>query len=316
MGFKSIWLDKNQKLRTTWKLIFFLLCIILVPSAIYFFESYLPINTLINNLQTRVSIQENQFPSLLHLYEGLRDCGIFFAISYFFLRFIEKRKAITLGFSRFSQSLKWLGQGILLGALPVTLFAIYFMASGQAFIRPENLSLRTFLLHWWPATIGFLAIAGYEELIFRGIPLQLLSKGLGQKWAILLVGMFFGLGHLGSNGSNFTSVAFTAINAALLAWLVIATGNLILAIGYHASWNIMGGKILGLLISGREAGTSLLKLSFHNPEQYSWWSYGYEGFLGIGVLECVFLSTLIFCASRLPKAEAAWPFYQGKNQIK
>jgi membrane protease YdiL (CAAX protease family) len=113
--------------------------------------------------------------------------------------------------------------------------------------------------------LAVLLLSTWEEIALRGYPLQLLSEAWGPAWAATATGLAFGLLHAGNPGANPLGLLLTATGGVLLAWLVIRTGSLWLACGYHGGWNLTAAVVLGLRDSGVQHGGSLLRTELSGP---------------------------------------------------
>lgn len=108
------------------------------------------------------------------------------------------------------------------------------LAAGRVNISMGSISPNTLLTVTLPVIVGLMLISSLEEVVLRGYVLQLLAESSGRWIAALLTGLVFGLAHAENPGANLLGLANTAANGVLLAWLVMRTGSLWIACGYHA----------------------------------------------------------------------------------
>jgi uncharacterized protein len=139
------------------------------------------------------------------------------------------------------------------------------------------------------ATILFVAALA-EEAMFRGYPLQTLSRARLVWLGVLLTSVPFGLVHLLNPN---VVPAFTFINTVLAGvWLAVAylrTRSLWLPLGVHWSWNWALGWFFGLPISGMNlVSHPLLKATDAGPAWLTGGSYGIEGGLACTISLAVF----------------------------
>ena len=118
-----------------------------------------------------------------------------------------------------------------------------------------------------------------EEAIFRGYPLQTLSRAKLALLGVLLTSVPFGLGHLFN--PNVIPI-FTFANTVLAGlWLAVAylrTRSLWLPWGVHWGWNWALGWFFGLPISGMKlVSHPVLKATDVGPAWLTGGSYGIEG---------------------------------------
>jgi hypothetical protein len=126
----------------------------------------------------------------------------------------------------------------------------------------------------------FILAAAAEEALFRGYPLQTMTRA-GLAWvAMVLTSVIFSAVHL--KNPNVVR-GFTFINTALAGvWLAVAylrTRNLWFPLGVHWSWNWMMGAVLGLPVSGISDLTPnpLLRAAAVGPTWLTGGAYGIEG---------------------------------------
>jgi membrane protease YdiL (CAAX protease family) len=160
----------------------------------------------------------------------------------------------------------------------------------------------------------FLFAGAAEEMLFRGYPLQTLTRARLAWLGVLLTSVPFAAAHLG----NPNAVAgFTFINTALAGvWLAVAylrTRSLWLPFGLHWSWNWAQASLLGLPVSGinRIAPAPLLKAVNLGPDWLTGGAYGIEG--GAACTIALLVSTIIiwraklFASADVPRESEARP---------
>jgi hypothetical protein len=144
-------------------------------------------------------------------------------------------------------------------------------------------------------TLGILIVAAaFEELIFRGYPMQVLMKGMGPWPAMLIMSSLFGLLHAGNLNSSVLGVFNTIVAGMMLSLAYFKTRSLWFPYGLHLAWNVGTGMLVGFPLSG----TGFTSLWTAHVSGASWLlgaAYGPEG--GI-------LGTMIF----LVGAMAVWNF--------
>jgi hypothetical protein len=78
------------------------------------------------------------------------------------------------------------------------------------------------------------------------------------------------------------------------------TGSLWIACGYHAGWNICGGLLFGMRLSGIDVPGAILRTELLGPAWLSGGDYGFEGSLIAGIAELIVLAAAVVIAPRLP----------------
>jgi len=149
----------------------------------------------------------------------------------------------------------------------------------------------------------FILAALAEEALFRGYPLQTLTRAKLAWLAILLTSVPFAAVHL----RNPNVVAgFTFINTALAGvWLAVAylkTRSLWFPLGVHWAWNWALGSLFGLPVSGLTdlAPYPLLHGADLGPAWLTGGSYGIEG--GLACTITLLVSTIFIWRTRLVTA--------------
>jgi len=157
-------------------------------------------------------------------------------------------------------------------------------------------------------TLGILILAAaFEELIFRGYPMQVLMNGMGPWPAMLVMSVLFGLLHAGNQNSSVLGVFNTIVAGLMLSLAYFKTRSLWFPYGLHLAWNVGTGMVVGFPLSG--TGFSSIWLAHVNgPSWLLGADYGPEGGL---------LGTLVFVAGavivwKLPTKEMQYddPFHK------
>lgn len=163
---------------------------------------------------------------------------------------------------------------LLLAMLVATVFGGYRFTLNAASAFPAI--GRTLLL----SGLIFILAAAAEEAMFRGYPLQTMTRSKLAWLAIFITSVIFSAGHL--NNPNVVR-GFTFVNTALagvwLAFAYLRTRSLWFPLGVHWSWNWMMGAVLGLPVSGINHLTPnpLVSTEAVGPAWLTGGSYGIEG---------------------------------------
>lgn len=149
----------------------------------------------------------------------------------------------------------------------------------------------------------FILAAAAEEAMFRGYPLQTMTRAHLAWLAILITSVLFSAGHL--DNPNVVR-GFTFVNTALAGlWLSLAylrTRNLWFPLGVHWAWNWTMGAVLGLPVSGIENLTPnpLLHAEAVGPAWLTGGAYGLEG--GAACTLALILSSIFIWRTKLLSA--------------
>ena len=206
----------------------------------------------------------------------------------------------ALGCSRHRGWLKNLGIGTVVGAASLFLAALlatitrgiqfhFDLAGARSISETLAISLGIFVLG-----------AAGEEVLFRGYPLQTLTRANLAWLGVLLTSEPFAAAHL----INPHAVpGFTFLNTALAGvWLAVAyvrTRSLWLPFGLHWSWNWAQASLLGLPVSGltRIAPAPLLHAINAGPNWLTGGAYGIEG--GAACSIALIISILVVWRTKL-----------------
>jgi hypothetical protein len=210
--------------------------------------------------------------------------------------------------SRWLEGLSWRSLGL---ALHLHWFRDFLIGSG---IGIASLTLATAIATfggglrfstsgfqmWLPVTTTLLSSAAIfilaalaEETLFRGYPLQTLTRARLAWLGVLLTSVPFATAHL-SNPN--VAKGFTFVNTALAGiWLAVAylkTRSLWFPLGVHWAWNWALGSLFGLPVSGIDtiAPHPLLHGSDLGPAWLTGGTYGIEG--GVACTITLIVSTL------------------------
>ncbi|HEY2972135.1 MAG TPA: type II CAAX endopeptidase family protein [Pyrinomonadaceae bacterium] len=153
------------------------------------------------------------------------------------------------------------------------------------------------------SAILFIVAALAEEALFRGYPLQTLTRAKLAWLAVLLTSIPFAAVHLKNPN---VAAGFTFINTALAGvWFAVAylrTRSLWFPLGIHWAWNWALGSLFGLPVSGINdlAPHPLLHGTDLGPAWLTGGSYGIEG--GVACTITLLVSTIFIWRTRLVRA--------------
>lgn len=196
--------------------------------------------------------------------------------------------------------LKNLALGSGLGTASLLLAALFATVTRGIHFRLDPAGARPIGQTLIVSLIVFVFAAAAEEMLFRGYPLQTLTRGNLAWLGILLTSVPFAVVHL--RNPNVVP-GFTFINTALAGlWLAVAylrTRSLWLPLGLHWSWNWVQASLLGLPVSGIEriSPAPLLKAMNAGPDWLTGGAYGIEG--GAACTLALLISTVIIWRSKL-----------------
>ncbi len=153
-------------------------------------------------------------------------------------------------------------EGIAIGVITAGLVAVAMYATGGFVI--SGFALRG--SDWiaipllWAAAMLLVGLA--EESLFRGYPLQALSRGIGFWPAAVISSLIFGALHLTKADENFIDIFNIIALGLILCFALQRTGNLWLPVGFHAAFDFMQFFVIGTPNGGARPEGTLLQASF------------------------------------------------------
>ena len=174
------------------------------------------------------------------------------------LRWMEGEPFLAVGLVWRRRAAAELGQGFgvgigLVGGLTVFewgIGAIRFESKGGG---DGSSALAAALMAILMLTGLLVAVAAYEEVLFRGYAFQRLVEGSNGAVAILVTSVIFGWIHMGNPNATQLSTLNTVLAGVLLAIAYLKTRALWWPIGFHFSWNwtlaVLGHPVSGLEVA-------------------------------------------------------------------
>lgn len=204
----------------------------------------------------------------------------------------ERRPVMELALKR---TWKDLGLGLLLGILffgiVVGLMALarcYAVTGAQFHFVPQ---LEAFL--------GFLLVAVFEEIIFRGVLFRMIDDRWNTAVALIVSALVFGLGHLPNTGATLWSSIAIAIEAGLLLGAAYKySGTLWLPIGIHWAWNYVQGNVLGFAVSGNSISEKIFFPIITGPNWITGGAFGAEASVPAVVVGLLLTAILLYNCKR------------------
>ena len=198
-------------------------------------------------------------------------------VIFFWVKVVEKRSIRTLGFFKghiWLNLLKGWGLGTLL--LLVSFLGTYLLG-GLEFVKVD-FSQRTILYILSLIPFWFIQ-GGTEELVTRGWLLQTVTNKLNLSWGIAISSSLFSMLHLGNQGVTALSLISIVLVGVLMALYMLKTDNIWGVAALHGAWNFAQGNLVGVAVSGQNAGASLLHFQARSgvPDWLSGGAFGLEG---------------------------------------
>jgi len=290
----NFFLNKDGHLRSGWRLaifaVAFLICVQVTQIALFLGLSAVlrrSHNELINGYW---SIAAGHGSILFSAFVVGWACGAL----------LEELPFSALGCSPHRGWIKNFAIGSLLGTASLLLAAAFTTLTRGIRFSLDTAGARPIAQTMIVSLLVFVFAAAAEEMLFRGYPLQTLTRARLAWLGVFLTSVPFAAVHL--RNPNVVP-GFTFINTALAGlWLAVAylrTGSLWLPLGLHWSWNWVQSALLGLPVSGIEriSPAPLLKGINLGPDWLTGGSYGIEG--GAACTLALLISTLIIWRLKL-----------------
>jgi len=298
MDLKQVFINSAGRLRSGWRLLVFVLIL-------------LTLSFLFGALTKKVFELAGQF---------VPSSGVARYLENFMFRMIFLLVALLAGFicTRFLEGLPWRALGLwfharwahdfllgsVIGIVSLALAtAIATAGGGLSFTISPRAALVQVLQTLAFSALLFIFAALAEEALFRGYPLQTLTRANLAWLAVFLTSVPFAAIHLRNPN---VAAGFTFINTALAGvWLAVAylrTRSLWFPLGVHWAWNWALGSLFGLPVSGINdlAPHPLLRGTDLGPAWLTGGSYGIEG--GLACTITLIVSTIFILRTRLVTA--------------
>lgn len=298
MNLKQLFINPVGRLRSGWRVLIFALVFLILSILM----------GVAVGIGSKLAIQLAPDRAVAHYLENLilRSVLLLAALlaGYICTRWLEGLPWRSLGLWLHAGWLRDLFVGSLIGIASLALAtAIATAGGGLSFTvsgRDALLQVAQTLLF---SAILFIVAALAEEALFRGYPLQTLTRAKLAWLAVLLTSIPFAAVHLKNPN---VAAGFTFINTALAGvWFAVAylrTRSLWLPLGIHWAWNWALGSLFGLPVSGINdlAPHPLLHGTDLGPAWLTGGSYGIEG--GVTCTITLVVSTIFIWRTRLIRA--------------
>ncbi len=198
------------------------------------------------------------------------------AFSFLAAKFLDKRPPASIGFSFHSRFLIEYLQGVGIGIALVSLLFFLELSAGHLEVSFRHLSgalLKDILVI---ALLTTFFQSAFEELFFRGYLFQTLIEGTNAFFAVLILSVLFGIGHLVTPNSSWIVAVNLSVFGAMHAIAYLKTRSLFMASGLHFSWNFFMRNVYSLPVSGTETSRSFLDVRASGPQWVTGGDYGPE----------------------------------------
>lgn len=193
---------------------------------------------------------------------------------------IEKRPLREDGLPLHAAAIRKLGWGLVWGTLAVVLLMLGIrLLGGVAFegLALHGSELAGSAIVWG---VSMIVLGFFEEFLFRGYPLVTLSRGIGFWPAAILLSAGFGALHFFTKPmETLADAAAVSFIALLVCFTILRTGDLWLAVGFHAAFDYFALAVFGApntANGGKPVTGRLLATRFQGPEWLTGGACGIE----------------------------------------
>jgi CAAX protease family protein len=183
------------------------------------------------------------------------------------------------------------GAGLVFGVLPAAVAMLLGVIAGGAAWLPDKGSFAEYLSRIGIILLVLAPAALAEEVIFRGVPLVLLSRVFGRPAALVLLSVGFALAHVTNPDVTARALGNIALAGILLSLAFYSPGGMWAAFGAHLGWN-MTLAALGAPVSGLPFEIPFVDYSMGGPAWLTGGAFGPEG----GLLSTVAITSAIVLA--------------------
>ena len=195
--------------------------------------------------------------SLLELFINLSSFLFIALLVFVRVKYIEKRKISTLGFSKDSW-LKKYTKGFLIGfAMMATVVLILFVFGCVSVDKNPSQPVGIAALGGvMIILIGWMIQSATEEILTRGWLMNVLAARYNKVFALIFSSTIFGIMYLFNPDVNYIAVINIILVGIFYGIYVIKTNDLWAVCGMHAAWNFAQGNIFGFEVSGINVAVS------------------------------------------------------------
>jgi membrane protease YdiL (CAAX protease family) len=298
MSLKQVFINPAGRLRSGWRVLIFIALLVVFGLALGILAP--PFARVLSRFAPSSDVAqllENFIARALLLATAL-------VAGYLCTRLLEGLPWRSLGLTLHARWFRDFLVGSLVGSASLALTVIIATAAGGLSFTVSSRALLGAVAQTLIFSAALFVLAALaEEALFRGYPLQTLTRAKLAWLAVLLTSLPFAAVHLKNPN---VAAGFTFVNTALAGvWLAAAylrTRSLWFPLGVHWAWNWMMASLLGLPVSGITslAPQPLLHGTDLGPAWLTGGSYGPEG--GLACTIALVVSTLFIWRTRLVSA--------------
>ncbi|MGE6762594.1 CPBP family intramembrane glutamic endopeptidase [Corallococcus interemptor] len=206
--------------------------------------------------------------------------------------YLEKQPLTSLGMSLDRRAGRDLGLGVVGGIVIVGMVALAGWAAGAYHMeRAGNAQVASIVKAAWL----MLGVGLFEEALFHGYLFQRAIRGLGTRWAQVVISLIFCLAHPFNTAMEVPTRIVAMVTTFLAGWMLglcyLRTRHLALPVGVHMGWNWFL-SVMGFGVSGNESRGWWTPVFEGRPEWVSGGAYGLEASIFCVVVLCGVIAAL------------------------
>jgi len=230
-----------------------------------------------------------------------------FLLPAFIMSKIERRPVGDYGLPLRGMFGKQFWEGVAIGFVSLSFLLVLLRAFGGFYFGSIALAPKEAL--FWAAAwgLGFLMVGFFEEYVFRGYVQFTLSTAIGFWPTAVLLSFLFAWAHHSNDGETLLGLIDVFLAGLVLCAMLIRTGNLWLAVGFHFAWDWAESYFYGVADSGLPATGALFHPSVptNRPGWLTGGTVGPEGSIFSCITELLLIVFILwrFRQNRYPAPE-------------
>ena len=223
-------------------------------------------------------------------------------ISWICLHFVDQVDFSSLGFFLHRRWARDIGVGFGLSFVMIGLVVLIQSLGGGTTIKVYPTPALEAFYEVLGALLLFGVSASFEEILFRGYPLQTLLRSIPPAAAVVISALIFAIAHSNNPSPTLLSTANTFLAGIWLGVAYLKTRTLWFPTGLHIGWNWTMGALYGLPVSGLHVpARPLLVAESAEPVWLTGGVYGPEG--GVATTLVLLCGTFVISQLRLRSSQ-------------
>lgn len=264
MTAREVFINNKHQFRAGWRITayFVLLFILFIPAAFM-------LTWASNTFKETPLIKEAINTAISAIVVGLS--------AFILLRFLDKRKFVSIGLMLNPQAWKELGWGLLIGFLMLSTAVGLMWSLGYEEIKISPNGAGYLFMGFLGNILLYIAVGFNEEILFRGYVFQAFIEGTNKWIPLIILSVLFGFAHFFNPNFSWFGFVNIVLAGVLLSLAYIQTKSLWLPIGIHIAWNFTQGYVWGLPVSGTTVVMPLTVSQETGPDFITGGTFGPEG---------------------------------------